>query len=119
MKINFLTPAIIFLILSGCISKKLSGLYVCDNSKTKKDTIVDKGDYSEITMNLDCMITQFDFIGNSTVNIGTYSGNVASSYIVDKKYVRIKGSGADILLKIQDKRTLKGESLVIGTYHKK
>ena len=110
---------VISILVLGCKSNELNGIYVCDKSLKKKDTTITHQGYNEITLDLTCMFTHFDFKGNSTVKIGTQGGDIVSSYVVDKNYVRIKGTGSDILLKVQDNGTLNGEGVAIGTYHKK
>ena len=109
---------IIALLIVGCASNNLSGVYVCDKSGKKNDTTIKNEGYNEIVMDYTCRFTQLDFKGNNTVVIGTAGGEVISSYVIAKEYVRIKGTGSDILLEIHNERTLSGEGIAMGTYHK-
>ncbi|GAA4737461.1 hypothetical protein [Flavisolibacter ginsenosidimutans] len=110
---------LICLFAVGCGPNSLSGTYVCDQSKKKADTTIHHSSSDETYMDFTCTVTEFEFAGNSSVVMKMPNGNVASSYVIDKNYVRIKGSGSDILLKIQDENTLTGEAVFDGTYHKK
>lgn len=115
----FPVTLLVCLFTVGCRSNSLSGAYVCDQSKKKADTTIRHNTFDEIFLDFTCTVTEFYFAGNSSVVMKMPNGNVASSYIIDKNYVRIKGHGSDILLKIQDENTLIGEAVFDGTYHKK
>lgn len=120
MKSIYFSFSIFILIsLSACISGKINGIYVCDQTLKKADTTIHNGSHDEVQIDLTCAITQFDFKGNTTVEIKTQGGSVVSSYIIDKDYIRIKGTGSDILLKRKDQNTLVGEIPFAGTYVKK
>ena len=104
---------------SGCRTNKLRGVYTCDQSNKKPDTTIHHENYDEAFMDLTCTLKEIDFKGGSTVTIKIGESQVTSSYVIDNEYVRIKGSGSDILLKIQDQNTLTGEGVSKGVYHKK
>ena len=107
------------MLVLGCKTNGISGVYVCDKSTKNADTTILQEGHAERIMDQTCIFTQFEFVGSNTVKIGTESGEVVSSYVVDKDYVRIKGSGSDILLKVQDGNTLNGEGVVQGIYYKR
>ena len=120
MKQHLIPLAVLISIFAfSCKSNKLTGVYVCDHSKKKADTAIQREGYTDITTDLTCMISELEFVGNSTVKMGTNGGTVVSSYVIDKNFIRIKGSVSDILLKVQDERTLNGQGIIIGVYHKK
>jgi hypothetical protein len=118
-RILFITIVLLSLFALSCKTNHLSGVYVCDQSSKKADTTIHHGNSDEVFIDFTCTFTAFDFKGNSTVEINMANGNVASSYVVDKDYVRIKGTGSDILLKLQDQNTLTGEGIAKGIYYKK
>ena len=97
----------------------MSGVYVCDQSQKKQDTTIRRGNNVEAFLDLTCTIEALDFKGNSTVELKLKNGPIVTSYVVDKDYIRIKGSGADFLFKVKDNKTLTGEGLFAGEYHKK
>lgn len=107
------------LIIVGCKTNNMSGVYVCDQSQKKADTTINHGNSVEAFLDLTCTIEELDFKGNSTVELKMKNGPIVTSYVVDKDYVRIKGSGADILFKVKDNKTLSGEGVFAGEYHKK
>lgn len=111
----------IFLLASivGCKTNNMNGIYVCDQAQKKADTTIKYGDNVERFMDLTCIIQELDFKGNSTVELKMNNGQLVTSYIVDKEYIRIKGSDGEILFKIQDNKTLRGENPFEGFYHKK
>ena len=113
-----LTLLISFFAVS-CRTHALSGVYVCDQSTKKADTTIHHGSSDETFMDFTCEVTEFDFAGNSSVVMKMANGSVASSYVIDKNYVRIKGTGSDILLEIRDENTLTGNAVLDGTYRKK
>ena len=111
---------LIALLTLGCSrTHSLSGGYVCDQSKKKADTTIHHSSYDETFADFTCSVKEFDFVGNNSVVMKMANATVTSSYVIDKNYVRIKGTGSDILLKIQDENTLTGEEVFEGTYHKK
>lgn len=110
---------LIFIALSACTNNKISGIYICDQSHKKTDTTIHHGSFDQIILDLTCAITQFNFKGNTTVEVTTQGGAVVTSYVIDKDYIRIKGSGSDILLKRKDQNTLISEGPLSGTYTKK
>lgn len=110
---------LIFIALSACTTHKISGTYICDQSLKKANTTIHQGGHTEVTIDLTCAITQFNFKGNTTVEITTLGGAVVSSYVIDKDYIRIKGTGSDVLLKRKDQNTLISEPPFYGTYIKK
>jgi hypothetical protein len=97
----------------------MSGVYVCDQSQKKADSTIKHGDSVETFIDFTCIIQELDFKGNSTVELKMKNGPMATSYVVDKDYIRIKGTGADILFKVKDSKTLSGEGIFVGLYHKK
>ncbi|MBL7740788.1 MAG: hypothetical protein JNK14_16330 [Chitinophagaceae bacterium] len=103
----------------SCKTNNLDGLYVCDLSNKKADTTIRQGGQTEVFLDYTCTISEIDFKGSSTVTMKMGNGEVASSYVIDNDYVRIKGTGSDILLKIKDQKTLVGEGVSKGIYHKK
>ena len=114
-------PATIMLslILLSCKTNSISGIYICDQSNKKADTTNHHGTYDESTIDFTCVIEEYNFKGNSTVLIKMKNGEVVSSYIIDKEFIRIKGDKSDLLLKIKDDNTLVSEGVINGTYHKK
>jgi hypothetical protein len=120
MKQVFLSVTVILTILAlGCRSNHLNAVYVCDQSNKKADTTIQHGTYDEAYIDVSCIVIEFDFKGNSTVAIRMVNGQIFSSYIIDKEYVRIKADKSDILLRSQDNNTLVGEGFTKGMYHKK
>ncbi len=110
----------LLLFVIGCKTNNMSGIYVCDQSQKKADSTINHGGNVEAFIDLTCTIQELDFKGNSTVELKMKNGPLVTSYVVDKEYVRVKGSGADILFKILDSKTLSGEGIVeAGLYHKK
>lgn len=109
----------ILVIVVGCKTNNMSGVYICDQSKKKGDTTINHGGNIGTFMDFTCTIEELDFKGNSTVQLKMKNGPIVTSYVVDKDYIRIKGSGADILFKIKDNKTLSGEGIFEGQYHKK
>ena len=118
-RILFSTIILLSFFALGCKTNHLSGVYVCDQSSKKADTIIHRGNHDEGFIDLTCTFTAIDFKGESTVEINMANGKFVSSYIIDKDYVRIKGTGSDILLKLQDENTLTGEGIAKGIYHRK
>lgn len=109
----------ILLMATSCKRTQMRGLYVCDVSQKKPETrTISKGNV-HIEMDITCMIESLDFKGDSSVLITMNGSGVASSYVVDGEYIRIKGTGADLLYKIKDDATLVGEGIFKGTYNKK
>jgi hypothetical protein len=103
---------ILLIVCAGCSSNSMSGVYVCDQSQKKGDSIVRRDSIHEAYLDFTCMIESLDFKGNSTVELRTKDGPSATSYIVDKDYVRIRGTEADLLFKIKDNKTLTGEGII-------
>lgn len=104
----------------GCNTNSMSGIYVCDQSQKKADSTIVQGGNVDAFIDLTCTIQELDFKGNSTVELRMKNGPIVTSYVVDKEHVRVKGSGADILFKILDDKTLSGEGPVeAGLYTKK
>lgn len=97
----------------------MSGVYICDQSQKKAVTTINHGNTVEKFIDLTCTIEELDFKGKSTVVLKMKNGPIVTSYVVDKDYIRIKGSGADILFKVKDNKTLRGEGMFLGEYHKK
>lgn len=97
----------------------MTGVYVCDQSQKKADSTVKHGSTVETFFDATCAIEELDFKGNTTVELKMKNGSMVTSYVVDKEYIRIKGSGADFLFKVKDKKTLNGEGPLGGDYHKK
>lgn len=109
----------ILVIVTGCKTNNMSGVYICDQSQKKTDTTINHGNTVEKFIDLTCTIEELDFKGKSTVVLKMENGPIVTSYVVDKDYIRIKGSGADILFKVKDNKTLSGEGIFLGEYHKK
>ena len=104
----------------SCKTNNLSGIYVCDQSQKKADSTINNGNNVEVFTDLTCIIQEIDFKGKSTVELRMKNGPFVTSYVVDNEFVRVKGSGGDILFKILDNKTLSGEGPVEkGLYHKK
>ena len=74
----------ITLIMVGCKTNNMSGVYVCDQSQKKADTTINHGSNVEIFMDLTCTIEALDFKGNSTVELKMKNGQIVTSYVVDK-----------------------------------
>jgi hypothetical protein len=110
---------LIMVIVVGCKSNTMSGVYVCDQSQKKQDSTVYHGNSSGSFMDLTCTIEEINFKGNSTVELKMKNGQVVTSYVIDKDYVRIKGTGADFLFKLKDKKTLNGTGVFAGIYYKR
>mgnify|MGYP006197819391 CR=1 FL=1 len=89
------------------------------NHKKKADTTINHGSNIESFFDLTCTIEELDFKGGSTVELKMKNGAFVTSYIIDENYIRIKGSGAEILLKIKNNKTLTGEGVFEGEYHKR
>lgn len=120
MKRLLLTSVLFITInLISCKTNSISGVYVCDQSNKKQDTTIHHDTYDESTIDLTCVISAFDFKGNSTVSIKLKGAEMFSSYVIDKEYIRIKGDKSDILLRIKDANTLVEEGIFHGIYHKK
>lgn len=120
MKQLFFALLLVFVFsVTACTNNSIRGVYVCDNSNKKPDTTTRSMDYTEVFIDLTCTVTTFDFKGKSTVEMILPNGKVVSSYVIDEDYIRIKGTGSDILLKRQDKNTLIGEGVFQGVYQKK
>ncbi len=109
----------VLVVVVGCKSNTISGVYMCDQSQKKADTTINHGSNVERFIDLTCTIEELDFKGNSTVELKMTNGPFVTSFVVDKEYIRIKGTGADILLKVKDDKTLIGEGTFVGEYHKK
>jgi hypothetical protein len=105
--------------LGGCTSDNITGVYVCDQSQKKPDSTIQRQYNVEHFVDLTCTIQELDFKGNSTVELKLPNGPLVTSYVTEKGYIRVKGSGSDILFKIKDDRTLSGEGIAQGLYHKK
>jgi hypothetical protein len=125
INIKFMKQVLFYFTLSimvsivGCKTNDMSGVYVCDQSQKKADTTINHGNSVDESMDLTCTIQALDFKGDSTVELKMKNGPIVTSYIIDKDYIRIKGSGADILFKVKDNKTLIGEGIFEGLYHKK
>ena len=118
-QVLFYSTLSIMVIIASCKTNSMSGVYVCDQSQKKADTTITHGNSVEAFMDLTCTIEELDFKGNSTVELKMKNGAIVTSYVVDKDNIRIKGSGADILFKVKDNKTLSGEGIFEGEYHKK
>lgn len=116
--LSFVTLTL-FILCSGCNTNNISGVYICDQSQKKTDTTIHRENSVESFMDLTCIIQEIDFKGNSTVELKMANGPIVTSYVTDKDYIRVKGSGSDILFKIKDNRTLSGEGIAQGIYYKK
>ena len=107
-KFNFMRQVLSYFTLSilviviGCKTNNMSGVYICDQSQKKTDTTINHGNTVEKFLDLTCTIEELDFKGNSTVVLKMENGPIVTSYVVDKDYIRVKGSGADMLFKIKD-----------------
>lgn len=107
------------MILFGCGSNPLNGVFVCEKVK-------EKGTKKKKKLNLlnlfigddDCLYTQLEFKGNNTVVVTAAGQEFASTYIMDKEYLRIKTDQSDLLFKIQGDSTLIGEGFAEGLYKK-
>jgi hypothetical protein len=121
MKQLLFSPALTLFIfcLGGCASNNITGVYVCDQSQKKPDSTIHHQYNVERFVDLTCTIQELDFKGNTTVELKLPNGPLVTSYVTDKGYIRVKGSGSDILFKIKDDRTLSGEGIAQGLYHKK
>ena len=111
--------ALILTSILACTNKNISGIYVCEDSNKKADTTIHHGTYDEVHINATCILSEIDFKGSTTVQLTVSGSQIASSYVIDKDYIRIKGTGSDILLKRKDQNTLIGEGIFQGVYHKK
>jgi hypothetical protein len=109
----------ILVIVIGCKTNTMSGVYVCDQSQKKSDTTIKHGSTVETFIDVTCIIEELEFKGNSTVELKMKNGPIVTSYVVDKDYIRVKGSGTDILFKVKDNKTLSGEGSFQGEYHKR
>ncbi len=116
--LSYFTLSILIIVI-GCKTNNMSGVYVCDQSQKKADTTINHGNTVEKFLDLTCTIEELDFKGNSTVVLKMENGPIVTSYVVDKDYIRVKGSGADMLFKVKDNKTLSGEGMFLGEYHKK
>lgn len=97
----------------------MSGIYICDQSQKKKDTTIHHENTIESFTDFTCIIEELDFKGNSTVVLKISNGPFATSHVTDNDYIRVKGTGSDILFKIKDNKTLSGEGIAQGIYYKK
>lgn len=114
----FFILSIVFMATS-CNRTQVRGLYTCDASQKKPTTkTISKGNVN-IEMDITCMIESLHFKGDSSVLLTMNGAGVATSYVMDGEYIRIKGTGADFLYKIKDDKTLVGEGMFKGTYQKK
>ena len=86
--------ALISIVVLDCQLNVINGIYVFDKSTKEAGTTIRHQGHDEIVVDLNCMFTKFDFKGNSTVKIGSEGGDVVSSYVIDKDYVRIKGASS-------------------------
>jgi|SRR5436190_953056 hypothetical protein len=111
--------AILFMFCLGCKTNTMTGVYICDQSQKKADTSIRHENGVERSLDLTCIIQEIDFKGNSTVELKMSNGPYVTSYITDKGYIRVKGTGSDILFKIKDGKTLSGEGIAQGLYYKK
>lgn len=116
--LSYFTSSILVIVI-GCKTNNMSGVYICDQSQKKADTTINHGNTVEKFLDLTCTIEELDFKGNSTVVLKMENGPIVTSYVVDKDYIRVKGSGADMLFKVKDNKTLSGEGIFLGEYHKK
>jgi hypothetical protein len=107
------------MIVIGCRSSYISGVYVCDQSQKKADTIIHQGSRDDIYLDVTCAMEELDFKRDKTVEIKLENGSFLTSYLVNKDDIIIKGTGSDILMKIKDKKTLSGEGIFKGFYRKK
>lgn len=114
----YLTLSIVVTIVS-CKTNNMSGVYLCDKSQKKADSVISNKSKVETFIDLTCLIEALDFKGNNTVQLKMKNGPIITSYVVDKHYIRIKGSGADILFTVKENMTLRGEGIFNGEYHKK
>ena len=111
--------AILFMFCLGCNTNSMSGVYICDQSQKKADTSIRHENSVEVFWDATCIIEEIDFKGNSTVELKMSNGPYVTSYVTDKGYIRVKGTGSEILFKIKDNRTLSGEGIAQGLYYKK
>jgi hypothetical protein len=97
----------------------MNGVYICDQSQKKADTTHSHGTWNETFVDFTCTIKEIDFKRNSTVELKMQQGSFVTNYIKDKDYIRVKGTGGDILFKLINNKTLIGEGIFEGQYHKK
>ena len=111
-----ITTLLLTMFALSCKTNSLDGIYVCDLSDKKADSLIHYWDTAGL-------VREIEFKGNSNVTmkvkIGESAAEVVSSYIIENDYVRIKGRDADMYLKIIDQNTLVGHVDLKGTYHKK
>ena len=119
MKQLFFGTFVLSALFLSCKTNSISGIYICDQSNKKSDTTIHHETYDESTIDLTCVVEEYNFKGNSTVSIKMKNGEINSSYVIDKEYIRIKGDKSDILLEMKDNNTLVAEGPIGGTYHKK
>lgn len=103
MRKNFLF--IFFAIVAGCGDGPLEGEY---KNQESTNLAARTGIYSA-----------FEFKGKDTVVIKGMGQSFPTSYIKDGKLIRIRTDKSDLLLTVQDRRTLIGEGYAKGTYIKK
>ncbi|HMJ46415.1 MAG TPA: hypothetical protein VK498_03755 [Ferruginibacter sp.] len=128
MRLLFSTAFFVALSMIGCKPNHLEGVYACiklplkpGQYETHRDTVYGKNNAPNIVDYIDtrCLIERLDFKGNSTVVVKLANGEMPTSYVIDKDYVRIKGTGQDLLFKMKDIQTLIGEGIFEGEYKKK
>lgn len=103
----------------SCKSHDMNGRYVCDLSQKKEVTAREKANTQINIADLTCAFREFEFKGNSTVAVKMESGEMFSSYVIDKNFIRITGGqGPGLLLRVKDKNTLVLEGVMNGVYHK-
>src|SRR5215218_5864881 len=93
---NFMLAAIML----SCNANKMNGVYVCDESQKTGEKTETRGATVYTTLDFTCFLESIDFKGASTVELRTNNGSIGTSYVVDEDFVRIKGSGADLIFKI-------------------
>ena len=113
----YIVGCVVFaLLLSWALIKRenLESAYLKISNSFKSKSIINSlsGKYN---CSDKCIYHSFEFKGESTVIIENF---FPSSYVIDKNYIRIKTDKSDLLLKIQDEKTLIGEGFATGTYIK-
>ena len=106
--------------ITGCKDSHPSGIYVCDKSKKRSDTTGQQKNIIDVSAALTCICQQFEFKGNSTVVLTVAGQQYATSYVLDKEFLRIDTDGPDFLLEMKDKNTMIAKTgFMQGTYNRK
>ncbi|MGV8096450.1 MAG: hypothetical protein AB2L24_31725 [Mangrovibacterium sp.] len=107
---------LIILILHGCLSTRVEGIYTCEKSIDEK---ISTGKQLQENFDTpDCLCEKIEFIGKSTVIVTTCGINIPTSYVVDGNYVRITMEKSDWLFTIENSHTLTGQINLSGTFRK-